>query len=153
MKILVLNSGSSSQKACLYEIGATLPAHPPASLWEGKVEFGRDTASIAGKNSRGVVRKEQIPISSRGQVVRRLLNTLTDGDVRALASLSEIDAVGHRVVHGGMRFEEPVAITPEVRAAIAGVSDLAPLHTPAALEGIEIVESILGPVPQMAVFD
>jgi acetate kinase len=153
MKILVLNSGSSSQKACLYEIGAALPDHPPTCLWEGKVEFGRDIATVAVKDSHGIVQREQIPASSREQVVKRLLNTLSDGKVRALASLSEIDVVGHRVVHGGIHFEEPVIITPEVRSAIAGVSDLAPLHTPAALEGMEIVESILGSVPQMAVFD
>jgi acetate kinase len=153
MKVLVLNSGSSSQKACLYEIGGTLPDHPPASLWESKVEFGRGVANIAVKNSQGAVQKEQIPISSREQVVKHVLNTLSDGKTRALASLSEIDVVGHRIVHGGMHFEEPVAITPEVRSAIAGVSELAPLHTPAALEGIEIVDSILGHVPQVAVFD
>jgi len=153
MKILVLNSGSSSQKACLYEVGATLPDHPPAPRWEGKVEFGGGTAAIAVKNSQGAVQQEQTQFSSREQVVRRLLSTLTDGKVRALASLSEIDAVGHRVVHGGPHFEEPVAVTPEVRSAIAGVSTLALLHIPAALEGMEIIESILGSVPQVAVFD
>jgi len=153
MKILVLNSGSSSQKACLYEIGATVPDHPPACLWEGKVEFGGDTAAVSVKNSHGVAQKETVQIFSRDQIVKHLLNTLIEGKVRALASLSDIDAVGHRVVHGGLHFEEPVAITPEVRSAIADVSELAPLHTPAALEGMEIVESMLGAVPQVAVFD
>ncbi|MCI0348572.1 MAG: acetate kinase [Acidobacteriales bacterium] len=153
MKILVLNSGSSSQKACLYEVGATLPDHPPRPLWEGKVEFGNAITVIAVKNSRGVAHKEQIQVSSREQVVRRLLSTLTNGKVRALASLDEINAVGHRVVHGGPHFDEPVAVTPKVRKAIAGVSALAPLHIPAALEGMEIIESILGPVLQVAVFD
>src|SRR5258706_1980622 len=150
MKILVLSSGSSSQKACLYEIGAGLPDHPPACLWEGRVEFGGDAAAIVVKNSQGVVRKEQIQNSSREQVVRHLLSTLSEG---ALTSVSEIDAVGHRIVHGGPHFEEPVTVTPEVRSAIANVSPLAPLHIPAELEGMEIVESILGPVPQVAVFD
>ena len=153
MKILVLNSGSSSQKACLYEIGATLPEHPPACLWEGKAEFGRDTADIVVKNSEGVAQKEQIQFSSREQVVEHLLSTLSDGKVRVLASVSEIDAVGHRVVHGGPHFEDPVVVTPEVRAAIAKVRELAPLHTPAALDGMAIVETLLGPVPQVAVFD
>jgi acetate kinase len=153
MKILVLNSGSSSQKACIYEIGAALPDHPPAPLWEGKVEFGGGTAAIAVKDSQGVVRKETIQVSSREQVIRRLLNTLSDGQGHTLTSLSEIDAVGHRVVHGGPHFEEPVVVTPEVRSAIASVSTLAPLHTPAALEGMEIVEGILRSVPQVAVFD
>lgn len=153
MKILVLNSGSSSQKACLYEIGAKLPDHPPRPLWEGKVEFDGGSAAITVKNSQGVARKETIQASSRDQAVRYLLKTLTEGNVRALASLSEIDTVGHRVVHGGADFEQPVAVTPKVRSAIAKVSKIAPLHTPAALEGMEIVESILGPVPQVAVFD
>jgi len=153
MKILVLNSGSSSQKACLYEIGATLPDHPPACLWEGRVEFAGDSAAMVMKNSQGASQKEKIQASSREQVVRHLLSALWDGKVRVLASLSEIDAVGHRVVHGGPHFEEPVVITPEVRSAIADASELAPLHIPAALEGMEIAESILGSVPQVAVFD
>jgi acetate kinase len=153
MKILVLNSGSSSQKACLYEIGATLPDHPPACLWEGKVDFGGGAAAITVKNSHSVVQKEQIQFSSREQVVKHLLSTLVDGKTRALASLSEIDVVGHRVVHGGPHFAEPVVITPKVRSAIASVLPLAPLHIPAALEGMEIVENILGAVPQVAVFD
>ena len=152
MKILVLNSGSSSQKACLYEIAGALPDRPPASLWEGKVEFGSDTSTIV-VNSRGVIRTEQIQASSRDQVIRHLLSTLSDGKVRALTSLSEIDAVGHRVVHGGPHLGEPVVVTHEVRSTIAGVRELAPLHIPAELEGIDIVESILGLVPQVAVFD
>ena len=59
MKILVLNSGSSSQKACLYEIGASLPDHPPACLWEGRVEFGGDTAAIVAKNSQESSKKNR----------------------------------------------------------------------------------------------
>jgi len=153
MKILVLNSGSSSQKACLYEIGMELPDSPLACLWEGKVEFDDVSASITAKNSRGDLQKEKIQVASRAQVVRRLLNTLTVGSVRVLASLSEIDVVGHRIVHGGPNFETPVTVTPEVRSTIAGVTNLAPLHTPAELEGMDIVESILGSVPQVAVFD
>jgi acetate kinase len=147
MKVLVLNSGSSSQKTCLYEIGATLPEHPPACLWEGKVEFGGSTAAVTVKNSNAVVQKEQIQASSREDVVKRMLNTLTDGKARALASLSEIDIVGHRVVHGGPHFAEPVAITPQVRSAIASVLRLAPLHIPATLEGMEIVGEYPGSCP------
>src|SRR5262249_16926206 len=153
MKILVLNSGSSSQKACLYEIGETLPEHPPACLWEGRVEFGVDTAAITVRNSHAVVQKEQIQVTSREQVVKRLLSTLTAQNGGALASLSEIDVVGHRVVHGGPQFARPLAITSEVRSAIADVLPLAPLHIPAALEGMQIVENLLGTVPQIAVFD
>ena len=153
MKILVLNSGSSSQKACLYEIGETLPDHPPACRWEGNIEWGDGMATVAVKNSRSDVQKEQVQFSSRQQVVSHLLSTLTSGKAPAVASLSEIDVVGHRIVHGGAEFEVPVLVTPEVRSAIARVVPLAPLHIPAELEGIKIVESLLGAVPQVAVFD
>jgi len=153
MKILVLNSGSSSQKACLYEIGKTLPEHPPACLWEGRVEFGDRTAAVEVKNSLGIVQKEQIRASSREEIVKHLLSTLIGEKVGAVTSVSEIDAVGHRVVHGGPHFEEPVIITPEVRSAINSVSALAPLHIRAEIEGMEIVEGMLGSTPQMAVFD
>jgi acetate kinase len=152
MKILVLNSGSSSQKACLYEIGGTLPDHPPAPLWEGKIEW-RDTAAITVKNSHGVTLKEELPVSSREQLIQHLLRTARDGKARAVASASEIDAVGHRVVHGGPHFEDPVVVTREVRAAIDSVSGFAPLHIRAELEGMKIVENLLGAVPQVAVFD
>jgi acetate kinase len=153
MKILVLNSGSSSQKACLYEIGAALPTHPPAPLWEGRIEWNVDTAVIVMKNSQGVVLKEELPVSSREQVIRHFLRTLRDGKARAIASASEIDVVGHRVVHGGPHFEDPVVITPEVRSAIDSVSGFAPLHIRVELEGMKIVENLLGAVPQVAVFD
>ena len=153
MKILVLNSGSSSQKACLYEIGATLPTDPPAPLWEGRIEWSVDTAAIVVKNSQGVVLKEELPVSSREQVIRHLLRTLRDGKARAIASASEIDVVGHRVVHGGPHFEDPVVITPEVRSAIDSVSAFAPLHIRAELEGMKLVEKLRGDIPQMAVFD
>ena len=153
MKILVLNSGSSSQKACLYEIGEVLPMDPAACLWEGKIEFGEGTASISVKNDQGSKQAEKIQYSSRQQAVRHLLRTLTAGDLKLLTSTSEIEAVGHRVVHGGPNFEQPALITREVRDAITAVADLAPLHTAAALEGIKIIDEVLGDVPQIAVFD
>ncbi len=153
MKILVLNSGSSSQKACLYEIGETLPNHPPACLWEGRIEWGHDTATITVKNSHGVSQKEEVRFSSREQAGRDLWNTLCDGKTRAIASLSEIAAVGHRVVHGGPHFEDPVIVTSEVRSAIASALALAPLHIRAELEGMNFVDQVLGDVPQIAVFD
>jgi acetate kinase len=153
MKILVLNSGSSSQKACLYEIGDTLPNHPPIPLWEGRIEWSGETATVVVKNSQGVTFKEELPVSSRQQVIRHLLHTAPLGKARAIASASEVDVVGHRVVHGGPHFEEPVVITHEVRAAIEGVSAFAPLHIRAEVEGMTIVENLLGDVPQVAVFD
>ncbi len=153
MKVLVLNSGSSSLKVCLYEIGETHPIHPPSPLWEGRIEWDGDAATISAKNSRGGALREKLKVSSREQLVRHLLGTLTTGETCAIGSVSEIDVVGHRIVHGGPNFELPVVLTPEVRAEIAGYSMLAPLHIEVELEGMKIVESLLGPVMQVGVFD
>jgi len=153
MKILVLNSGSSSQKCCLYEIGESAPEDPPACLWEGRIEWNGDAAEISIKNAKGGERKDHITSVSRPAAIERLFGALWEGDARAISTRSEIAAVGHRVVHGGPQFLEPVLVTPEVKAAVAGVSAFAPLHNRAELEGMEIVEKLFGPVPQVAVFD
>jgi acetate kinase len=153
MKILTLNSGSSSQKTCLYEIGEALPADPPGCLWEGKIEWNGADAVVVIKNASGVRRQDRVKVSSRAQAVERLLSAVWSGKTQALGSASEVDVVGHRVVHGGPRYEEPVLITPEVKSAIAAASEFAPLHTGAELEGMEIVHKLLGPIPQVAVFD
>ena len=153
MKILVLNSGSSSQKTCLYEIGETLPDNPPACLWEGKIEWHGQVAEAVVKNSHGVARQVRVEISSRAEAVEHLLRTLWSGETQALATASEIDVVGHRVVHGGPKYEQPVLITPDVKSEIASVSAFAPLHNRAELESVEIIEQLLGSVPQVAVFD
>lgn len=84
---------------------------------------------------------------------RELLSTIWTGDTAVIASGSQIDAVGHRIVRGGTHFKAPVSINAEVRDAIKAVSSLAPLHISSELEGIRMIESLLGPVPQVAVFD
>ena len=153
MKILVLNSGSSSQKACLYEIEGACPVHPPSCLWEGRIEWNGDTAETSVKKAGGKTEKTELKVCSRDQIVKDLLSKAWSGNAQIIDSPSEIDAVGHRVVHGGPQFEDPVVITPEVRQAIAGVRAFAPLHIDSELEGVSIVESLLGVVPQVAVFD
>ena len=153
MKILVLNSGSSSQKTCLYEIGETLPDDPPARLWDDKIEWHGDIADGVVKNSNGTVQRARVRISSRAEAVEHLLRTLGSGKTHAFASASEIDVVGHRVVHGGPKCEQPILITPEVKAEIASMSAFAPLHNRAELDGMEIIERLFGAVPQVAVFD
>jgi acetate kinase len=153
MKILVLNSGSSSQKACLYEIAEVLPENPPPCLWEGKIEWDGELAKAVVKTSHGTAQQAQVKVSSRAQAVEHLVGTLWGGKTPVLAAASEIDVVGHRVVHGGPRYGEPILMTPEVKAGIAGVSAFAPLHNRAELEGMEIIEKLLGSVPQIAVFD
>lgn len=153
MKVLVLNSGSSSQKSCLYEIGDVLPDDPPACLWQATIEWKGEFAEAEIKNGHGFEKKERIKVTSRVDATARLLDTLWKGDARAVSALSEIDVVGHRVVHGGPAFEDPVLITPAVKSAIAAVSAFAPLHSRAELEGMEIIEKLLGSTPQVAVFD
>ena len=153
MKVLVLNYGSSSQKSCLYEIGDTLPADPPAPVWEGKIEWVDDKAEYSIKNSRGVSRKDLPAAGSRVEAIERLLQSLWSGETQAISDSSEIEVVGHRVVHGGPHYFEPAIVNAEVKSAIKNVSVFAPLHTRAELEGMEIVAKLLGPVPQIAVFD
>ena len=153
MKILVLNSGSSSQKSSLYEIGETLPDDPPSPLWEGKIEWHDDVADAEVKTSRGVVQKDQVKVSSRAGAVEHLLGTLWDGKMRTVRSRAEIDVVGHRVVHGGPNYERPLLLTSAVKSGIAKASVFAPLHNRAELEGMGVIENLLGAVPQAAVFD
>jgi acetate kinase len=153
MKILVLNSGSSTQKACLYEIGEFLPDHPLSCLWEGRIEWKGDLAEVAVKTCGGVVEREQVRLSSREGVVSHLLGTVVSRKTRVLSSPAEIDVVGHRVVHGGPHFEAPVRITPQVTSAIESVSAFAPLHIQAELEGMKAISNFRGDVLQIAVFD
>jgi acetate kinase len=153
MKVLVLNSGSSSQKSCLYEIGDALPDDPPACTWEGKIEWTDDKAQYSIKNSRGVSVEDLTSAGSRGQAIERLLHSLWSGETQAVSGPSDIDVVGHRVVHGGPQYFEPSLVTAEVKSAIESVSAFAPLHNRAELQGMEIVAKLLGPVPQVAVFD
>jgi acetate kinase len=153
MKVLVLNSGSSSQKSSLYDIGDVLPNDPPACLWQAKIEWEGESAEAEIKSGRGFTRRNRIQVSSRAQAIEHLLGTLWKGEASAVRSPSEIDVVGHRVVHGGPEFEDPVVITAEVKSAIASVSAFAPLHNRAELEGMETIEKLLGAVPQVAVFD
>jgi acetate kinase len=153
MKILVLNSGSSSQKSCLYDIGDTLPEHPPAPAWEGKIEWDADRANIQAQDSQGAHLKDSVQVASRSHAIGQLLDTLWNGKVRVVSAPSEIDVVGHRIVHGGQELKEATCISPAVKAAIAHMSAFAPLHNRAEMEGIEIIEQRMGNVLQVAVFD
>jgi acetate kinase len=153
MKILVLNSGSSSQKSCLYEIGGALPHDPPACLWQAKIEWNGDKAKAEIKNGDGFSTTDDIKVSSRTEATAHLLDTLWNGQASVIKSSADINVVGHRIVHGGPQFEDPIVITGEVKSAIASVSAFAPLHNRAELEGVETVEKLFGSVPQVAVFD
>jgi acetate kinase len=156
MKILVLNAGSSSQKSCLYDMpddGVLQEATPP--LWEAKVDWThhQGMAEIEVKTSTGQQLQEEIPVKSRSAIIAHILDTLWSGSTQVINQRSEIDGVGHRVVHGGKDYRESVVITGTVKKAIARLANLAPVHNPVNLEGIEAIEHHLGKVKQVAVFD
>jgi acetate kinase len=153
MKILVLNSGSSSQKSCLYELGGSVPDSPPAPLWEAKIEWGDDGATLKIRTSSGKTTEQRLDKSKRPEAIAQLLKALVSGETRVLTQLSEIDVVGHRVVNGGREYTKPTLITREVTAAIEKMAVFAPLHNRAELEGIAQIEKLCGSVRQVAVFD
>src|SRR5579864_252677 len=153
MKILVLNSGSSSQKMSLYHIAHALPQSPPAPIWKGNVEWNGEQAEVRVQTSRSKKLKEQTRIESRQQGIDLLLDALCSGKTHAVSKSSEIQIVGHRIVNGGQEYEKPTIITSDVKAAIAKMAALAPLHNRVEMEGIDIIEKRFGTVPQVAVFD
>jgi acetate kinase len=153
MKILVLNSGSSSQKSCLYELSAPLPESPPEPLWEGKVEWQGNRAVLEVRNSAGMTHKDEMSIGTRPEATARLLDALVSGKAGVLTAESEIAAVGHRIVNGGREYTQPTLVTADVKAAIERMGVFAPLHNRVELEGINLIEKQLGPIRQIAVFD
>src|SRR5882724_2235944 len=152
MKILVLNSGSSSQKARFYDLKPP-PDDPPEPQWDGKLEWREDRAAFEIRTSSGAVSKEDAQISDRRSATAQLLGELASGKTRVLSSLSEIEVVGHRIVNGGRSSNQPTVITHEVKAAIEKMAVFAPLHNRLELEGIALIEKLCGAVPQVAVFD
>lgn len=148
MKILVLNCGSSSVKYKLID------TDNDATLAEGGVErIGMDDAFIKFKIADGTkITRELGHVDHKG-AVQAILNLLTDDQYGCIKSFDEIDAVGHRVVHGGEKFNQSVLIDDEVMKQIKDCYDLAPLHNPANVTGIEAVSAILPNIPQVGVFD
>ncbi len=155
MKILVLNAGSSSQKSCLYSIEEnTLPNHPPNPLWTANIDWTvAENEGILTVKANGIKQEITLDIAHKTQAIPKMLNTLITGKTKVIEQLSDINVVGHRVVHGGTKYTEATPITPEVKAKIAELIPLAPNHNPAHLEGIEAIAKVLGNVPQVAMFD
>jgi acetate kinase len=155
MKILVLNAGSSSQKSCLYELTDDTLSEPQAPLWEAHVDWThqQNVAEIKVKTAHGAVLEAAMPSDDRPAIIAHLLNTLWQSQTKVIETLTEIDVVGHRVVHGGREYLTSTNVTDDVKAAIAHLAVLAPAHNPANLEGIEAIERVLPSTPQVAVFD
>ena len=146
MKILVLNCGSSSLKFALIE----LPTYKV--LTSGNEErVGINDSFITFRNPEGKKIERHIDIPNHTRGVEIILDILCEE--RFVQSFDEIDAIGHRLVHGGERFAQSVRITPEVVAMLHECAQLAPLHNPANILGIEAVTKVLPKTPQVGVFD
>lgn len=149
MNILVLNCGSSSIKYQLLDMSGE-----PIILAKGIVEkiglpLGSFTHKPSGKDK--YVAEEAIPDHSHG--INMVLKALTNSVHGVIGSLTDINAVGHRVAHGGEYFSHSMPVDADVKKKIAACCELAPLHNPANLKGIETMEELLPGVPQVAVFD
>jgi len=153
VKVLVLNSGSSSQKSALFALGSAVEPSPNAPLWDARIEWGTGHSDLKVRFADGHESRQQVSVADRRSALEGMLNTLWSGTKSALGSRDEIDVVGHRVVHGGSKLTEPVLITSDVKNTISKAAVFAPLHNRAELEGIEVIEKLLGQVPQVAVFD
>ncbi|MBD5280008.1 MAG: acetate kinase [Bacteroides sp.] len=148
MKILVLNCGSSSVKYKLID------SDDKKVLAEGGVEkIGLPDSFLKFKRPDGTKGEIKVEMPTAKEAVKNVLEILTDPKEGVIKSYDEIQAVGHRVVHGMEYFNKSVVITPEVVEKVKECYPVAPLHNPANVTGIEAISSILPDVPQVAVFD
>lgn len=148
MKVLVLNCGSSSIKYKLFDM------EQKQVIAQGGVEkigLKDSFLKFTLPNGEKKILEKDIPEHTVG--VEFILNTLVSPEYGAIKSINEINAVGHRMVHGGEKFSKSVLLTKEVLDAFTACNDLAPLHNPANLKGVRAIEAILPDVPQIGVFD
>ncbi|OBZ17530.1 acetate/propionate family kinase [Bacillus sp. FJAT-26390] len=148
MKVLVINAGSSSLKYQLYDM------RDESVLASGRVErIGMDSSIVTHEPVDKPEVRNVSEILDHVTAVKRVVDMLTHPEFGAISHLNEIDAVGHRVVHGGEVFSSSVLVTQDVKLEIRRLFDLAPLHNPAHMMGITAVETNLPDVPQAVVFD
>ncbi|MCR4617671.1 MAG: acetate kinase [Lachnospiraceae bacterium] len=148
MNVLVINCGSSSLK---YQL-----INSDTEQWIAKglcERIGIEGSQIVYQKAGGDKEVTVSPMPDHTEAIRLVLEALTNEKSGAIKSLKEIDAVGHRVVHGGEKFSSSTVITPEVIEAIKDCNDLAPLHNPANLIGIDACAKLMPGVPMVAVFD
>jgi acetate kinase len=151
MKILVLNCGSSSVKYQLFDLDDRTETVLASGIVE---EVGLGNPSLTHKRpGHDNVEREDIPVQDHKDAIQLVLHMLEDPEVGVLGSVQEVEAVGHRVVHGGEQFASSVRITDEVMDALYANVPVAPLHNPPNIQGIEAVTALLPDVPQVSVFD
>lgn len=148
MKILVLNCGSSSIKYALYNMD------DKSVMTSGGAErVGLDGAFVKVKLPNGEKKTVMHDIPEHTEGVKFVFSLLTDPEIGVIKDLNEIDAVGHRMVHGGEKFNKSVVLTDEVLKTFEECIDLAPLHNPANLKGVKAVSELMPGLPQVGVFD
>ncbi|NLL76816.1 MAG: acetate kinase [Clostridiales bacterium] len=148
MNVLVINCGSSSLK---YQL---INSKTEEVLAKGLCErIGIDASSIVHQPAGGKKWKREVDMPDHTAAVKLMIETLTDKETGVISSLDEIDAVGHRIVHGGEKFASSVIITEEVQRQVEECNDLAPLHNPANLIGIRSCREVMPDVPMVGVFD
>ena len=148
MKILVLNCGSSSIKYALYDMDDR------SVMTSGGAErVGLDGAFVKVKMANGEKKQIMHDIPEHTEGVKFIFSLLTDPEIGVIKDLKEIDAVGHRMVHGGEKFNKSVVLDDEVLKVFEECSDLAPLHNPANLKGVKAVSELMPGLPQVGVFD
>ena len=148
MKILVLNCGSSSIKYALYNMDTK-----EVMTSGGAERVGLDGAFVKVKLANGEKKQIMHDIPEHTEGVKFIFSLLTDPEIGVIKDLKEIDAVGHRMVHGGEKFNKSVKLTDEVLKVFEERSDLAPLHNPANLKGVKAVSELMPGLPQVGVFD
>lgn len=148
MKVLVINCGSSSLK---YQL---IDSESEEVLAKGLCErIGIDGSAITHQKAGGDKVKTEVSMPDHTVAVQLVIEKLTDKECGVISSLKEIDAVGHRIVHGGEKFASSVILNDEVMKAIEECNDLAPLHNPANLIGINSCKKIMPDTPMVGVFD
>ena len=148
MKVLVINAGSSSMKFTLYSM------ETETVLAKGVFErLGTIGPKLIFKRPDGFVFEQEIPVQDHVGAFNEICKKLVDPEIGVIKSLSEISAIGHRVLHGGEKVTAPVLVTEEVKAIVRECFPLGPLHNPANLAGIEACEKAMPGVPNVGVFD
>jgi acetate kinase len=155
MNILVLNAGSSSLKSSFYRLTAQdLPADPVIPIWTGQISWNADQKVVLrALTATGKSVQVDRSHTTRSADIQDLLTYLWQGETQVIADMRAVDIVGHRVVHGGTKYHQPILIDEQVQAEIDRLAILAPLHNPANLMGIKVMASIAATLPQVAVFD
>jgi acetate kinase len=157
MKILVLNGGSSSFKCWFQDVpDGPLPSEALAPRWSARADWSRNsgTADVKISRSDGASVTRTVTADAPSGFLEPVLEALWKGETKAIDAPSEIDVVGHRIVHGGPKYRKSVLVTLEVRSGIAEQAEFAPAHNGLQLAAIETVDRVIGTkVPQVAVFD